>query len=133
MTQSVNYPTTPPKIPLNYPTSRTDPKPPNITHCESPHGSHGPKQGNPCPNSKNNSWPSLSHTTHSVKGHPKNPTHPLPSPISKSNPKPTNTTLCESPHGSHGLKQGNPCPNSKIKFQPLPNKMTQLEIIPNPP
>ena len=99
------------------------PKPTNITPIASPHGSHGPKQGNPSPNAKNK--PSLAETPHSENDHPILPAYSSTSPMSKYEPKPPKITLCESPDGIYGLKQGNPFPNSKTKSQPLPNKMTQ--------
>ena len=92
-TQSEKHPSNPHKLPSTSPTSKLDPKPPNTTLYESPHRSHVPKQGNPCPNSKTNTYPSLAQTTLLVKYHPTPPILTSNSHMSKFDPKPTNTTL----------------------------------------
>ena len=47
--------------------SKYYPKPPNINPSKSPHGSHVPKQGNPCPNSKTKSQTLQNKMTQSEK------------------------------------------------------------------
>ena len=76
----------------------------NVIIVKSPHRSHSPKQGNPCPNYKSNSHPSPVDTIHSEKNHSTPPTPSSPHHKFKAYLKPPNTTLCKSPHGSHGLK-----------------------------
>ena len=131
-------PSTPPKLPPTSPMHKPDSKSPNITLCESPHRSHGLNQGDPFPNSKNNSRPSLLETTHPIRpnskikshpsldetnhseqDHPKTPTLPLTYPMSKYDTKPPNITLCKSPHGSHVPKQGNPAQTPKPSLSPF--------------
>ena len=117
--QLLKDPTPPPKLPSISLSSKPDSKSPNITLSESPHRSHSPKQINPYPNSKTNSHPSLDDMTNSEKDPPNPPPPPLTFPMSKSDPKPPNITPSKIPYGSHVPKQGNPCPNSKTKSQPL--------------
>ena len=133
MTHPEQYPPNPLKLPATSPMSKTDPKHTNITLCERPHESHGLKQGNLCPNTKKHSQTSPAKTNHPLKDHPTPPILPSTYPISKPEPKPTNITLLESPHRSHGLKQGNHCPISKTNSQSFPNNMTHSQKEPLKP
>ena len=116
---SANNQPTSPYLPPVSPISKSKTNLPNLTLREISHGSHGLKQGNPCPNPKTNSHPHPDKTTILVKDHPIPPKNLLTPPIYKPDPIPPNATLCEIPHGSHGPKKGNPCPNFKTKFRPL--------------
>ena len=120
MNHPEQYPNPTTKLPMTYSTSTSDSETPNITLYKSPHRSHGPKQGNPCPDSKTNSQPSLAETTNSVKYCLSLPIPPLTPPMVRYDPKPPIITLYEIPHGSHGTKQGNPCSKFKTRSQPLP-------------
>ena len=119
---------------------KADPKPPSINPNKSPHGRHIPKQGNLCPNFKTKSQPLPEKTIQPVQESPNPPMLFLTSPSSKCDPNSPLTTLCKSPHRSHGPKLGNPCPNSNINPQPKPVKKTHSEkdlqtppIFPSPP
>ena len=67
----------PPISPSTSPMSKYDPKPTNITLRESPHEIHGPKQGNPFPNSKTKSQPLHNKTTDLENDPPTPPEAPL--------------------------------------------------------
>ena len=123
-TQSEKHPSNPHKLPSTSTTSKLDPKPPNTTLYESPHRSHVPKQGNPCPNSKTKGQPFPEKTTQPVQESPNPPFLSLTSPTSKSDPNLPFTNLCKSPHGSHGPKKRNPFPNSKNNSHPDPDERT---------
>ena len=132
--QPVQQSPNPPIPSLTSPAPKLDPNSPFITLCEIPYRSHGPKQVNPCPNSKNSSQPNPAEKTHSEKDHQTPPIPPSPSPMIKANPKPPSINPIESPHGSHGPEQGNPCPSSKTKSHPPSEKTTQPVKDPsNPP
>ena len=110
---------------------KPNPKLPNIILCEIPHKRPGPREGDPFQNSTSNSQPPPDVKTRLVKDHPPPPST---SPISKPDPNVPNITLCESPHGSHISKQGNPRPNYKTNPQPPPDETTPIEEYdPNPP
>ena len=68
-------------------------------------------------------------------GYSNYPNIPLaPPPMTIADPKPPSINPRETPHGNHGPKQGNPCPNSKTKAQPLPDKNNSaIPEIPKPP
>ena len=100
---------------------------PNPAHCESPHRNYGQNKGNPCKNYQNNPPTLPDETDQSDKVPPTCPKPPLNKYMAEHNlPSPT-ITHYESPNGSYGLKQGNPCPNSLPIPSPLPKEAKESE------
>ena len=92
--------------PLTYPISKPESKSSYIKLCDIPHENHSPKQGNPYPNYKTNSHPSLLETTHQIKDNTNPQSSSQTPPRFKSDLKPHNISLCKSPHTRHVFKKG---------------------------
>ena len=103
---------------------KSEPKPPIITLCDIPHGIHGLKQGNPCPNSKIKSQSIPNNMTQSKEDPTEPPNIPMTYSMSIPDSKSPNITLGKSPHEIHCPKQGNKCPNPKRKSQYSPDETT---------
>ena len=100
-TKSKKFTPTTPKCPLTSSMSKPDSKPPNITLYESHHWSHVPR-------SPFITQQTLTPLLKKVAPHQSNPSSPTT--MDPNNPKISNRDI---PHGSNGLKLGNPWPKSK--------------------